>query len=162
MRYRRTDTQYQAVGNKVKWWQRCVPRICFTLYFVCVSFRVSKRLRYVDSLLVTTNRLVFIYFNIRRFAWFVFGFVFSSNLFCFKVCPYWWNKDFVKCSLPPLWPRCSPGLRCLQTQRIIGRYTPRSLADRPSKYFNSKRCLPTHIPFHFAPKPYYVVSNRIR
>lgn len=102
------------------------------------------------------------YFNIRRFARFLFGCVFSSNLFCFKVCPYWWNKDFVKCSLPPLWPRCLPGSRCLQRQGTIGRYTPRSLADRPSKYFNSKRCLPTHIPFHFAPKSYYVVSYRIR
>lgn len=47
MRCRRTDTQYQAVGNKVKWWHRCVPRICFTLYFFCVLFRVSKWIRYV-------------------------------------------------------------------------------------------------------------------
>lgn len=147
MRYRRIDTKYQGVVNKVKWWHGCVPRLCFTLYFFCVLFRVFKRIRYVDSLLVTANRLIFIYFNIRRFAWFLFGCAFSSNLFCFQVCPYWWNNDFVKCSLPPLWPRCLLRLRCLQTQGTTGRYTPRSLADRPSKYFNSKRCVPYSISF---------------
>lgn len=78
---------------------------------------------------------------------FLFVFVFSSNIFCFKVCPYCWNKDFVKFSLPPLWPRCLPGMRCLQTQGTMGRYTPRSLTDRPSRYFNSKRSLPYSISF---------------